>query len=82
MSDIFSAIRADIAEWEPGYTGEHFIVISDIPGYGIHTHGSNCRDNCMRDCDNSDRIVTVEYSPAGYQAVYGILDGKISLWMN
>lgn len=47
---------------------------------------------CMRDCDDSDWIVTLEYRmgpnrlgwPEDHraQAVYGIKDGKVSLWMD
>jgi len=63
-------------------------VVSDVPGYGRHTHGDACdprpfaSGGCGRHFDDSDRIVTVTYGERGYQSVYGVLDGKITVWMD
>lgn len=66
-------------------------VLRDDPGYGIHVHDDACEPRrtwwpgCMKDADNSDRIVTIGYtlrSGHRWEAVYGVLDGDVQLWMD
>lgn len=61
---------------------EDIEVIEDIDGYGIHVHDSTCRPHCGKHFDNSDRIVTIRYNKQGHQAVYGVLNDEITLWMD
>jgi hypothetical protein len=56
-------------------------VIVDIEaGYGRHecdntckTHRTHNGDQCFRSCEDSDWVVTLQYSSKGWQAVYGIM---------
>jgi hypothetical protein len=83
---IIEKIREDVARWaagarNPGWDGT-FEVVEDTRGTGLHVHDAACRDNCMRYCDNSDRIVTVLWHACGWQADYGVLHGEVTLWAN
>jgi hypothetical protein len=62
------------------------------PGYGRHIHDAACGYesgnvlSCMRDCDDSDLIITIAYEALHnglpYEAVYGVKDGVVTLWMD
>jgi hypothetical protein len=62
------------------------LQVSVQEGHGIHSHGNgnDCRlfgGECYSRHNNSDWIVTVVYD--GYhEAVYGVLNGAYSLWMD
>lgn len=89
-------------------TSPEAVRIIDIEeGHGRHVHDEVCLakgylragvPNCFSDCDDSDWIVTCEYTseiltwhndePKGtgnygtWHAVYGVKDGKADLWMD
>jgi hypothetical protein len=82
----FDAIKAYAAE-------SYKVDISDIQvlsvenGYGVHKCTERClgRESvfgCMLHHNDSDWIVTVQYDEKGHQAVYGVLRGEFSLWMD
>jgi hypothetical protein len=64
---------------------EPFIVNIEA-GYGRHECDPSCPDRCMRSCDDSDWVVTLQYSSKGWQAVYGITKHgdvqDIAIWMD
>lgn len=49
-------------------------------------HERRVPHTCMRDCDDSDWIVDLQYHTSGYRAVYGVKRAgdiqEVSLWMN
>src|SRR5215204_4639482 len=77
-------------DYQPERTWLHEIT----PGYGVHVHDDVCKGDidkaagklwrCMRDCDDSDLIITIAYevNRTVWQATYGVLNGKVTLWMD
>jgi hypothetical protein len=79
-AEVIEAIWSDARTYD-GFNPEYFEILSDEPGFGLHVHDAECPAICYRDCDNSDRVVTVRYS-FRWEIVYGVLDDKITTWMN
>ncbi len=81
----FAAIIDDAAETY-GVATEDVQVISVADGHGIHLHGADCDGPpaaglCERVYDESDWLVLVTYRP-GRRALYGVLNGVHSLWLD
>jgi len=64
-------------------------VLNVTDGNGRHIHDDKCGYGCLRHCDDSDWVVTLEYDKLEkygqnrtHQAVYGVIDGNFALWMD
>ena len=69
------------------------VVVSIQEGNGWHEHDENCEIvsrsggyKCMKDCDDCDWIVELQYHTAGYHAVYCVKRAgdvqHVHLWMD
>ncbi len=78
----FDAILDDAAEMYGVDRAGIEVSVSD--GHGIHLHGADCGEpvsHCDRSYDESDWLVLVTYQP-GRRALYGVLNGIHSLWID
>jgi hypothetical protein len=76
---------------------EHNVTVHDVTIHSVkpgHIHKcedepTKCRDfnngrriTCGTTFDNADMIIDMQYNKKGHRAVYGVLDGEISCWMD
>lgn len=62
---------------------EDITVLKIEEGNGTHVCDDKCRDECWSHFDNSDWIVWLCYDlNRGWQAIYGVYQGKPDLWQN